>query len=105
MAKYSFMWFDSIRETAPPDGFQCYLGAAPWHRHVKLKVLSNAALASSKIPEEDSETTGLIGYPEGTMTAASPIIEEQLHRKEYGTWRQIERGILFAGRPLATREP
>ncbi|KAK8084670.1 Esterase [Apiospora hydei] len=37
MAEYSFMWIDSIRETALPDGFQYYFGAAPWHRHVKLE--------------------------------------------------------------------
>lgn len=34
---YSFMWIDGIHETAPPDGFQDYFGAAPWHRHVKFE--------------------------------------------------------------------
>lgn len=34
------MWIDGIHETAPPDGFQDYFGAAPWHRHVKFEASS-----------------------------------------------------------------
>lgn len=42
---------------------------------------------------------GLIGYSEGSMIAASLIIEEQRRRKEHGTRRRIERAIFFAGWP------
>ncbi|KAK8120139.1 hypothetical protein PG999_004259 [Apiospora kogelbergensis] len=130
---YSFMWIDGIHETAPPDGFQDYFGAAPWHRHVKFEAadflqrirqfpqeqgaedsmrfllageelipaesLTEALERVFKILEEDAEITGLIGYSEGSMIAASLIIEEQRRRKEHGTRRRIERAIFFAGWP------
>ncbi|KAK8044979.1 Serine hydrolase FSH [Apiospora rasikravindrae] len=152
-AEYSFTWIDGIHETAPPDGFQDYFGAAPWHRHVKFEAsnflkrirqfpqeqgaedsmrfllageelipaesLTEALDRIFKIMEEDPEITvspimrcipgrswkltvcsqGLIGYSEGSMIAASLIIEEQRRRKEYGTLRRIERAIFFAGWP------
>ncbi|KAK6850738.1 hypothetical protein PG987_000372 [Apiospora arundinis] len=113
---YSFVWIDGIHETAPPDGFQDYFGAAPWHRHVKFEAAdflkrirqfpqeqsAEDSMRIFKILEEDPEITGLIGYSEGSMIAASLIIEEQRRRKEHGMQRRIERAIFFAGWPPMT---
>ncbi|KAK8069390.1 hypothetical protein PG994_006006 [Apiospora phragmitis] len=132
-AEYSFMWIDGIHETAPPDGFQDYFRAAPWHRHIKFEAanflkrirqfpqeqraedsiwfllageqlipaesLTEALERIFKILDEDSEITGLIGYSEGSMIAASLVLEEQRRRKEHGTLRSIERAVFFAGWP------
>ncbi|KAK7992133.1 EF-hand calcium-binding domain protein [Apiospora saccharicola] len=77
--EYGFVWIDGIHETTPPDGFQDYFGAAPWHRHVKFEA-SNFLKRMRQFPQEQSAEDSMRYLLAGEQVIPAVSLTEALDR-------------------------